>query len=416
MGKQAAIILIATMAACTDESQSISGAQRIAPYAAGETGWVGATMVEFGNGILYYSALAPDRGTLMRVDGVVATELAALSGSPSAIERRGSIVLFAGSGAQGTGIWRTDGTASGTSLVHEIPGLHVNWSNARIIGGRYFLETGSELWVSDGTPAGTERLATGSLMRGLGDLDGRAAVLHQAPTGRGWDLTTSDGTIAGTAVATTIDDAICQALVTLPRARTRSQTSGLAFTTCEGRLWRTDGTASGTFMIDEAPGIWYGWPEHPDRFYYSTFDLAGSSVTSVVLWETDGVTVSHVADIDTIFGGIGTVDGTMFAGSSDGVWRIGGGRPAELVHPLLDAGPPVAVADRVLVYEGNEDGHSRMWRNDGGPEGLYYVEGVTDPYFFTRGGEHLYFAAEPENESGVGYDLWAIPIARLVAP
>src|SRR5688500_11737495 len=62
----------------------------------------------------------------------------------------------------GRELWRTDGTAAGTSLVTTFssPSFGGNFQSVATVGDRVFYQAsaaqrGPELWMTDGTPAGT---------------------------------------------------------------------------------------------------------------------------------------------------------------------------------------------------------------------------------------------------------------------
>src|SRR5436190_5927159 len=85
--------------------------------------------------------------------------------SPAAFVEMGGVLYFvANDGVHGSELWRTDGTPAGTSIVRDVnpgPNTGVSPSEAPVVfgGALYFAATdpshGSELWRSDGTAAGT---------------------------------------------------------------------------------------------------------------------------------------------------------------------------------------------------------------------------------------------------------------------
>lgn len=88
-------------------------------------------------------------------------------GSPSALtDVNGTLYFSARDRGNGVELWKSDGTAGGTSLVKDINSGPDNSSPSNIVcaGGRlYFAATdkssGAELWSSDGTEEGTRRVA-----------------------------------------------------------------------------------------------------------------------------------------------------------------------------------------------------------------------------------------------------------------
>ena len=131
-------------------------------------------------------------------------------------ELGGRLLFFgiAGGDTQQRGLWSTDGTAVGTTLLASVsvqpPGLNLGsfplspWTRA---GGQFFFrgwdaEHGFELWITDGTAAGTTRLdlAPGSASSFPDSLAAAAGrVWFTANDGvHGRELWVSDGTPAGT--------------------------------------------------------------------------------------------------------------------------------------------------------------------------------------------------------------------------
>jgi ELWxxDGT repeat protein len=157
----------------------------------------------------------------------------------------------------GCELWRSDGTAAGTQPVKRFAptpgpygGTFCPLQLARS-GGKLFLSAAEqpgdvELWVSDGTPAGTQLLK-----------DIRPGEQGSSPL----QLTDGYGTLLFAA-----DDGV------------------------HGReLWASDGTAAGTRLLaDLAPGMQSGSPEAllvaADRLYFSAYDLqAGTELWTVAL-------------------------------------------------------------------------------------------------------------------------------------
>jgi len=133
----------------------------------------------------------------------------------------GDTVIFAGTAtSKGVELFRTDGTDAGTRLVKDIfPGAQTSidssWKEMNdptfvTLGDLTFFvardTTGSQLWVTDGTAAGTVRLTSeivssyGAFPHDLVVFDGELYFSASSKTS-GDELWRSDGTVAGTKVA-----------------------------------------------------------------------------------------------------------------------------------------------------------------------------------------------------------------------
>ncbi len=187
----------------------------------------------------------------------------------------GRVLFLADDGTNGAELWVTDGTAAGTVLFKDInTGAAGSFASAWAAVGAHavFAATdaanGRELWVSDGTAAGTALLldvnAGGAgadptflgylVAGGVADATRALFVLNDGSHGR--EIWVTDGTAAGTTLFKDIN----------PGAGTSSPTPWTAvngravFTANDGshgrELWVSDGTAAGTvLLLNSAPGV-----------------------------------------------------------------------------------------------------------------------------------------------------------------
>ena len=217
------------------------------------------------------------------------------SGSPSMLTAAGGIggmaFFSAETDATGRELWKTDGTAAGTVLVKDIqpgPGsgadflydnddvdLGERWA---ALGNKVVFQAdeglvGQEPWVSDGTPAGTIRLADivpgsqSSEPRWITTAAGRVFfVADGGVSGHGRELWTTDGTPAGTSLLIDIEPGAGSSLPGELRAIGRVLLFS-AWDAVHGReLWVSDGTTAGTTRVqDIAPGELSAepWPPTP---------------------------------------------------------------------------------------------------------------------------------------------------------
>jgi ELWxxDGT repeat protein len=195
-------------------------------------------------------------------------------------------------------LWRSDGTAAGTLPVVDLPSVATSNDNGMPIGpmsvdDRMFFiintqATGRELWVSDGTEAGTRvvknfgRVPAGLSIPVLGYiLDYNGTVFMS-----GWDTTTwiepwiSDGTEAGTTLVRDINPGLIGSGITSMVSSGNIE----VFASSSGpdgiELWKTDGTEAGTVrLLDIALG--------PSSSNPSTMQLVG---TTLFFLADDGTT------------------------------------------------------------------------------------------------------------------------------
>jgi ELWxxDGT repeat protein len=217
----------------------------------------------------------------------------------------GRVLFRANNGTTGNELWVTDGTAAGTSLVRDInPGGagQAGFNFATLPDGRVVFNanngtTGLELWITDGSTAGTSQVADidrggqssnpGGFTR-LGD--GR--VVFSATTSSGAELWVTDGTSAGTNLLRDINpwaSSNPQDFFALGDGRVifRAYTFESGF-----ELWVTDGTTAGTSMVrDIRPGGGNGLASPPGftalgdgRVVFA----ANDGINGLELWITDG--------------------------------------------------------------------------------------------------------------------------------
>ena len=226
-------------------------------------------------------------------------------------ERAGFVSDFAGNFyfaastlANGRELFRTDGTAAGTTLVADIhPTGDANPRELVGTPGRvYFFADdgvhGRELWTSDGTAAGTVMLLDANVGEGNGNytdlalLNGKAYFGATGPVG-GMELWTTDGTPAGTGLFADLNPSGAS----WPRGFKRAPGGGALYfhanhPTLGDELWKTDGTVSGTVLVKDVhplPGIGSGISNFVNAGGLTYFEAA-SSGSGRELWVTDGTT------------------------------------------------------------------------------------------------------------------------------
>ena len=216
-------------------------------------------------------------------------------------------VSFSTSGESNTELWVSDGTEAGTYMVKDInPGItESSWPDYLTeVDGIVYFEAydgthGSELWKSDGTDTGTVMVkdiypgsgtyyANNSSPSYLTEMDG--ILYFQADDGKhGRELWRSNGTEAGTYMVKDIyagsEDCNADNLF--------DKNGILYFSADDGmhgqELWRSDGTEAGTYMVkDINPGPEDSNPsyfvEHNGILYFG----ADNGTDGHELWRSNG--------------------------------------------------------------------------------------------------------------------------------
>jgi ELWxxDGT repeat protein len=257
-----------------------------------------------------------------------------------------SLSYFAQFGAVDEELWVTDGTVAGTHLVKTMP-ANAKITQLTMIGTRVYFtfdgNNGNELWTSDGTAAGTVLLKLVDPGGGPNDQDNLTnfdgtLFFTASDSAHGNELWKTDGTAAGTVLVKDINPGPGDSDV----ANLTVLNGTLFFEADDGRhgfngseLWKSDGTAEGTVLVkDINPAAGSSMDEFTNlngTVFFEAFDAA----SRWGLWKTDGTAAGTVLIKDfTPFalGGLGSlqnVNGTLFFTVNDGVhgdllWRSDG--------------------------------------------------------------------------------------------
>ena len=416
------------------------------------------------NGGLYFSAFEPTDGRqLWKTDGTPdGTSLVKVvnpngNASPNALTVVGGTLLFAAVDGTGTSsqthqLFRSDGTAAGTSEVTVIPpspGFTFDFSNVEDIvdvnGTAYFVAQ-NDIWKSDGTAAGTVRVSTAAsnILDDLTPLHGQVAFENLGADGR--ELWSTDGTAVGAHLVKPVSQAISIVIggVNQPLSVLANK---LYFSSDDGvigpELWRTDGTAAGTTLVKDINPNNDGTPSggsNPNQitavngrlFFSATDGLDGQELWTSLGKASSTVMVKDInlataASHPTQFVGVG---GSTFFTANDGshgqeLFKTDGTTAGTTlvkdIIPGLDGSYPSQIIDLhgKALFTGQEVVHGvEPWISDGTTAGTTILKDIypgTSTYFsstfpnssFPSGftvfnGKAIFAAVDGEN----GDQLW----------
>ncbi|HWM95175.1 MAG TPA: ELWxxDGT repeat protein [Thermoanaerobaculia bacterium] len=341
----------------------------------------------------------------------------------------------------GMEIWKTDGTGENTVLVKDIqPGAGSSRPYSLKPSGStlfFFADDGTsglEPWKSDGTEAGTVRLA--DLNPGTADSHALTAFgfeERETVAGGRWffraleesgnvEVYTSDGTPAGTQRLKEVNSQTSAFLPmffhlhTLFGVSLGDRSGTLFFGAMDGpsglELWQSDGTEAGTAPV--APGSGASDPQEITALGNSVlFSALGASSFGPELWISDGpaagTTLLKDLDPDPDLGGFAQgltlLNGRVFLQSYDAsgakLWKSDG-TPEGTVEIGPTSATELMPAGSFLFYNGHGNG-GELWRTDGTPEGTVQLLSSGFPERLTRSGNRMFFSA---GDLVSGRSLW----------
>jgi ELWxxDGT repeat protein len=333
----------------------------------------------------------------------------------------GGGVLFARTDANGCQLWRSDGTSPGTVSVADVCPSFLGSVGSSVFFAAPTPGEGNELWITDGTPGGTALVA--AINPGPGDgvrLDQWRPVgkfFSTSFAGRlffsgndgtsGWELWSSDGTELGTQRVRDIYGG------TSSSDPTFLTTSGslLFFQARDGthgaELWKSDGTEPGTELVKDNGGPSLdGAPRLLRDAGGVLFYIANDSGVGTERWKSDGTGLgtSMVRDIypgpnssfeNVFFSGLAS-DGTdVYLFANDGIhgsepWKSDGTELGTI--QLADIAPgslssnlgfqfslqPLAIGNPVVTLAFNPNLGIELYKTDGTPAGTALLKDIDD--------------------------------------
>ncbi len=324
----------------------------------------------------------------------------------------GRVLVAAGSAASGTSLWTTDGTEAGTRKVADLCAgpCTVPPQLAGILLGKAYFYFDDQLWVTDGTAAGTLALADRpftyfELDSSLPIFTAGDRVFFPALSAQGGtELWSTDGTPAGTGLLAGLE----RGASSLPQGFSPFK-DGVLFFTCigeQGEPWYSDGTAQGTLAL---PGSTFcqdsqgnNSPPTVLRLGDAAFFMAFNG--SFGLWRTDGTPAGtfplFVPGADEFLGEATVFRGKLFFTTATDTgtrfWASDGtaaGTARLYVLPLRNAFGLTPIGDRV-TFQGDDDQGTHFWITDGSAAGTLPFPGVNGPPFLFLAGAYYSLSSD----------------------
>jgi ELWxxDGT repeat protein len=387
-------------------------------------------------GTLYFTAVTATGRDLWRTDGTAAgTRLVAdlpddAGVAPSDFVAAGSSLYFMASApAAGNELWHSNGTAEGTRLIDLTPNVGSSYPEKLVnLGGTIIFQTrqGAGLWRSDGTAAGTSQFHPTLRFAGGGSFGLNTRVVYNGYL----YFASSDGGLWRTD-GTTADTTLIRQFSVPPQALVVSG-GKLFFVAPQAgagqELWVSDGTAAGTqFLKDICPGTTSADIYHLADVDGTLFFFARETSTGpTMLYTSDGTAAGTVRVSDQVFGRSNTGDyayitnfggKALFGGYSAAgreLWISDGTAAGTIRLTDIRAGSidsisltarPVVVGSK--AYFTGEDGG--LYCTDGTPQGLTQIglynnipQGLTafkgEVYFSVYAGHYELWAVDPASD------------------
>jgi ELWxxDGT repeat protein len=364
----------------------------------------------------------------------------------------GSTVYFgAYDGNASEGLWKSDGTAAGTTFVKDTATPQsaspqpYNLSNMN--GTLYFFTDdddsnciAGQFWKSDGTAAGTSILKTvggtcfddsnSIIFSPLIALNGAIYFTVTGPH-REAQLWRSDGAAAGTQLVKTLS----ATPIELPSTGLATLNGALFFNAYDSingyELWSSDGTAAGTHLFKDINPTGDSYPVAITAASGSLFFSAYTATNGRELWHSDSTPAGTQLVSDANPGpassdpaALTPVNNMLFFSSLDDahgreLWKSDGTTGGTSLVSDIAPGPDSSGLARLTSANGtlyftasNESSGYELWKSDGTSAGTALIQDIApgranaNPGQLVLAGNYLFFSAD---DGRTGRELWALP-------
>lgn len=385
------------------------------------------------------------------LDGTGSADVVSIPGTPSGDNfAHGGMLYFTqrvGEGFLGTDpveLWGTDGTELGTQRIAELgawdlfgQAVTVDYYDA----GEYlllrvnqsFLDSAvTSVWISDGTPSGTTRIAEG--FAGM-----NSGVAHLTRLGDVWLFDAeqsmagqSDYSLWGVNPATQTAWPVRSFAGRIHELASNGDVGFFVVDTPDGgELWKTDGTDSGSVLLKEFNASVDATPQNltvvADTLFFTTDD----GIHGRELWSSDGTAAGTSLVADLTEGGSSVIRDTMEVGEklfftkhdpNDGVelWSSDGSMggtsmiawlPGAIQNFTTQFSFPVAAGNSMFFVMTTEQSGTELWVSDGTANGTGLAvdvspgESSSNPHHLAVGNNRVLFVAA---SNGSPTTAWAV--------
>ena len=377
---------------------------------------------------------------LWRTDGTNAGTVRIKShfGIANVISINNTIYFTVSIGRNGWQVWKTDGTIAGTLMVKEdyidygpvVGKENVVKGIVKAEKGLFFYTYPGELWRSDGTTAGTILVKKFEHIEHITPVGTGVYAIVRTGSG-GEELWKSNGTSAGTVRIKTIrsgDGPTSPLRYHLASAMMENIFYFVGNDGIHGKeLWRTDGTAAGTFMVkdirpdenDEYGTDIFRVTAFKNAIYINADDASGK----LSLFKSDGTSsgTQKIHHSGKIFEFIPYNDQLLFLSSEfsgAGLWSTDG-TTAGTTH-LKELPAPHEYSQSIsiaqldgIVYIAYQNSMG-IWRTEGTECGTFSIDvGLQNVNNLAPTGANLVFSA---NHAYYGNELFSFDVSNVPAP
>jgi ELWxxDGT repeat protein len=304
----------------------------------------------------------------------------------------------------GKELWATDGTVAGTGRAVEVSGVEELAFLEPVGSELWFLAEStssyglSQVWRTDGTQAGTRLVHDFGVYRTHRDPEFTkigSTVYFVALRPENGDFNYQVWKSSGTGATMFTDFPSVSSLEAQPAELTSFQgqlyfMANLPGVPARRGLWRSDGTAAGTVLVQDFPFPAYDFFRETPHQGLTVIGsrlvfTADDGIHGDEPWASDGTSAGTVLLRD-VFPGV--------AGSEPSGYTEAAGR---------------------LYFSAYDGAHgNELWRTDGTPQGTRLVQDIapegasSDPAGFTVAGNRLFFSAD---DGLTGNELWVLPLS-----